>query len=390
MSWTLDFGLVLNQLGGYGVSGLGAYDEDPKVDYIGSLVPRISTPLGNTGELYISAGIGAQYEREEWFFVPELLRTDLTWYFNSGTFKIGRMQYSDPLGFIAEGLFDGAQFTYYSRAGHLSLGAWYTGFLYRKRAKIIMTDAEYTSFFTEKLDYGDFFNTYFAPSRLAAALDWEHPSLGGSYVRAYLSLLGQIDFTGEDLHSQYITAKLTIPIKAFLFDLGGSFELIENSGDFGTAFAAEFRAAWMPPTPFMSRLSILGRYSSGVSKDANIYAFDPLTTKSQGSLIKAKLSGISQISLDYLARFNRAFSFSLTSMYFIRNDLETYLSYPVISTDDSGNFLGNEFVGILYWTPASDVTVNFGAGIFLPSLGNVAPKATNLWRVELNLILTLF
>jgi len=390
LSRAADFGVVLDQ-----VAGFGGYSSEGTFDYKGSLIPRFSTPIGKNGGLYTSAGINAEYANKEWTYIPELLRTELTWYFNWGDLKIGRIYYSDPLGFIAAGLFDGARISYDTSFGTFGLGAWYTGFLYKKRANIHFNYNELLHNSNE-VDYDDFTGTYFAFRRLVSALEWSHPSLGGSLLSVNTSLLCQVDFTGEDLHSQYIIAKLSLPVKSFLIDLGGSFELKEISGDLETALAAELKAAWTLPTIFASRLSLLGRYASGLSNSTYITPFLPVTTKTHGSIINAKTPGTSMISLDYIARLHRTFSAGVTSSYFIRSGSlgggseETFfydnIRYYV--TGD-GYFLGNEFFGRLYWSPFSDLTATLGGGIFLPSLGNSKPEAESLWRVELNIVFSL-
>jgi len=378
-----DFGLVLDQSAGYG--GVG---DNNNPDYTGVLIPRFSTRLGSNGLLYISAGVAAEYEYEEWSFVPELLRTEFSWLFPSADLKIGRMYYSDPLGFIAEGLFDGARFTYDTTAGSFSAGAWYTGLLYKKRARIAMTSDELLSYYT-KVDYGEFVDSYFAPGRVVAALDWEHPNLGRIF-RTRLSLLGQFDLTDAELHSQYLTGKISVPLGAFLFDLGGSFELMEASDDFATAFALEAKAAWTLPTGMASRLSFLGRYAGGVM-GGDTGAFMPLTFQNQSTVLQPRVPGTTMLSLEYAARFHRSFSAVLSSSYFIRNDLETYTGYPVGWTDESdGHFLGNEFFGRLYWSPVSDILFTVGGGLFMPSMGDAAPDAKNLWRIEAGLVISLY
>ena len=80
----------------------------------------------------------------------------------------------------------------------------------------------------------------------------------------------------------------------------------------------------------------------------------------------------------------------LTSSYFITSDKGTYLGYPLLGKASSGHFLGNEFFARLFWSPVSDLQVNLGGGAFLPSMGNAASKAEIAWRVELNLIFSLF
>ena len=175
--WSYDFGIILDQGISFTESSLGT-----DTDYTASLIPRYSTLIGDRGDIYVSAGLNLDYTDENWSFVPELLRTEFTWLFDNADFRAGRMFYSDPLGFIAEGLFDGARFSFDTMLGTFSAGAWYTGFLYKKRANISMTAGELSNYHAE-LDYGDFSNTYFAPSRFFAALEWEHPGLGGGFLR---------------------------------------------------------------------------------------------------------------------------------------------------------------------------------------------------------------
>ena len=386
LSWAADFGLLVDQ-----TIGIGGYGNDGEFDYMGSIIPRFSTLVGTNGEFYASAGISAERGNNEWSFVPELLRTEFTWFTHSWELKLGRTYYSDPLGYITEGLFDGFRFTYDTKLGSFGAGAWYTGFLYKKRANIEITREELLNN-TLGVDYSDFIDTYFASRRIVAALDWSHPNLAGSLLRTNVSLIGQFDLNGYDvetIHSQYLVAKLSLPYNAFLFDLGGSFSLMERDGDVETALAAELKATWVLPTPFSSRLSLLGIYTSGVSENTNISAFLPVTTRSKGEILMAKLSGLSFISLDYIARLHRTFSARLSSSYFISTDKQTFYRYPIRDAS-KGYFLGNEFFGQLYWSPFTDLTASLGGGIFLPSMGNAAPNAENLWRLELNIILSLF
>ena len=392
-AWAVDFGLILDQSG-----GVGGTASDNQFDYSGLLIPRFSSLVGGNGSLYISAGIRADYQDEDFSLTPELLRTEFLWNADSWELTAGRMHYSDPLGFIAEGLFDGARFSYDTKVGTFSAGAWYTGLLYKNRANISMNYEEENSRAVE-VDYSDFVDTYFAPKRVVAALDWEHPSLAGLFS-LNAAILGQIDLTDADMHSQYLAAKISVPVANFVFDLGGCLELMEfqgidestaeSSNEIGIALAAELGIAWMLPTSIEDRLSLLGRFSSGTAEEGSVYSFLPVTTQSQGGILKAKLSGLSVISLDYIARIHRSFSMSLSSSYFIRSDKGTYYGYPAGAADSDGYFLGNEFFGRLLWSPVSDIQLNLGGGAFLPSMGNAAPDADALWRVELNIIMSLY
>ncbi|MCL2070127.1 MAG: hypothetical protein FWH19_03985 [Treponema sp.] len=361
----LDFGLVLDQ--GLEYSGSG---DDTALYYTGILIPRVSGLLGEQGGFYVSAGLS--YESDPLAFLPELLRADLYWRYGWAELRLGRMFYSDPLGFIAVGLFDGGRFSFDSPVGSFSAGAWYTGLLSKKRALVEMTPKE-LEHNNKDIDYNDFANTYFAPSRVLAALGWEHQGLARRFPVA-LSILGQFDLSAEELNSQYLAGKFTVPLWSFAFDLGGCLELIQHSGNTDTAHAAELGFAWLAPT---QQLSLTGRYSSAQSD--NSAAFLPLNTVSQGNIPAYKLSGISLISLDYSARLHRTFFLGLESSYFMLSDS---------SLDE--RMLGGELFGTLDWSPLSDISISLGAGAFLPSLGDVAPNADAQWRIELNVVLSLF
>jgi len=133
----------------------------------------------------------------------------------------------------------------------------------------------------------------------------------------------------------------------------------------------------------------VARYATGGLADGRT-VFTPLTARYQGDLLKAKFSGLSLLSLDYEIRFHPAISADITSTYFIMNDSQTYKGYPVSGENSGGPFLGNEFCARVSWSPASDLQINLGGGVFLPSLGNTAPDADSMWRLEIKVVFSAF
>jgi len=371
-----DFGLILDQKLGFSGNG-----DESNTDYSGILVPRYAMYWGDGNSFYVSAGVRADYINKEWAIVPELLQTEVFMHLGGGALKAGRMQYADPLGYIAAGLFDGGRFGYDTSFGTFGAGVWYTGLLYKKRTEIAMNAKEILSG-EPKVDYSDFADTYFAPRRLLAAVDWRHQSLADLFM-VNAALLGQFDLTGEALHSQYLTGTISMPYRAFVFKAGGCLELIQDSGDSGVAFAADLDAIWALPFAVQSRLEFLARYASGHS--GSVKTFLPLTTESQGFVFKANHSGITLLSLDYAVRVHETCSLSLSSAYFIRSDRET-----LAGLGKDGYLLGNEFLASVIWSPVSDMRFNLGGGFFVPSMGNVAPDAKTLWRIEANAIISLY
>jgi len=363
--WAFDVGLTLDQN--------AYYSSDATFVYKGLAIPRLTGLMGDIGEFYFSAGIN--YQSNPWGYVPELLRTELFWSQKSMELSFGRISYSDPLGFIASGLFDGERFSYHTDMGTFGFNAFYTGFIYKKRITIEMTPEDEKS--NNAAIDGYFSDGYFAPRRILAAIDWEHQGLG-ERVYARFSFLGQFDFTGAELNSQYITGKIIVPFKIFTISFGGCLEFLDYSGNKDHAFAAELGTAWRTAS---KNFSVLARYSS--AKSDSMADFVPVTTNAQGQIAAKKLSGISMLSLNYTSRLQQTFTISFTPSYFFLSDFK----------NTNGKFLmGPEFFGAFYWSILPDVNVNLGGGAFMPSLGNAATETNDkklLWRVELNLVLSL-
>jgi len=384
----LDFGFITSQYVGFNNQTGG----ENRFEYRGDMLPRFSGLIGDMGEFTVSPGFTIGKE-DAFYYVPEFLRTEIVLRFGGSVIKAGRIYYADPLGFIASGLFDGVQFAHNSVAGTFSIGAWYTGLLYKKTANITMTDNEQKAYDTA-LDYNDFVNTYFAPRRLLVSVDWEHPSVAERLLLK-AAVTGQADFSdsGEKYHSVYVTVKAGLPLNSFLFELGGSLETAfigTAAGQINTmAFAGNLGISWTPPASFNSRLSFNVRYA-GARVDNFIRAFVPVTTKYFGDVFKPRLPGLTMLGLNYTARLSRFIGMSLSAIHFVRNDLGTFSAYPLGADNSEGHFLGTEFFARLIWSPVSDIQFNFGGGAFLPLLGDAAPDANTQWRVELTAIIALY
>ena len=309
-----DLGVVLDQTAGAG--GIGS---EALFDYSGSLIPWFSNPLGDSGDIFVSVGLTAGYENKKGFFVPELLRTEFSWRFNNDfRLRAGRLSYADPLNFVVDGLLDGVQAFYNTTMGTFNAALMYSGLLYKKTTRIIMTGEDFLSYYDDDI--------YFTSRRVLMAAGWEHPALM-ELVRLRGSFTGQFDVNSRDTvhNSQYLTVKAGMPFQRFVFELGGALQLVQDMApdtfESGVALAGEIGASWEPPTAFQSQISFNGRFSSGRTEDGSIAAFVPVTTLDQGDVLKAKLSGLSALNLDYTARIRPDLSSSLGLIYFVRSDL---------------------------------------------------------------------
>jgi hypothetical protein len=380
-----DFGAMINQ----NISFSGEKEtNDP--EYNGSLFAWFAASLWENASFNIAASITANYEDEEWNAIPELMQTELSFPVGeNGSAAVGRIPYSDPVGFIYNGLLDGA--SYYlglENGSNFSIGAYYTGLLYKKNAHITMTPEDSIDYYTE-LDYDDFADTYFAPSRFIFSLNWNHPGIA-ELVRFQSAIIGQFDLSDNDVlfHSQYFTAKAVVPFNQFVFEAGAVIELSEEDDDVYFSFASVLGVDWMLPTSFADQLSFLWRFSSGTEDDGeHVIAFIPISTEAQGNILSEKLSGLSMLQLDYTVRLHETVSLSLTDSYFILSDLGTYQGWPF---KRDGHFLGNEIYASALWIPVSDIQVNAGGGVFLPSMGDADNDADPFWRIDLSLVLAVY
>ncbi|MDR2435004.1 MAG: hypothetical protein LBD47_10615 [Treponema sp.] len=386
----VDFGLLTTQ----SVSLDDAFSGDmSKLSWSGAFTPWFSGMLIENGDLYMSIGITPKYENDDFVLIPELLRTEVALRSDRGTdLRFGRISYVDPLGLIAVGLFDGFQVSQDIGEGILSAGAWYTGLQYKKRANITVSPSDRIGYFIafDKTSM----DTYFAPQRMLAAVGWEHPALAGA-MQLHVAAIGQFDVNGENdtYNSEYFVGKISVPFRnLFVFDAGAGVEFLQTPDEDTTlALVGELGVSWMPPTNFQDRLSLIGRFSTGDVDDSPLGAFMPLTTVSQGNVLQAKLSALAHLRADYTARLHEMFSVNTALAYFLRtsrNENEN-LTWPEV-TDEDMYVLGGEVFMSLLFSLTSDIGINLGGGVFLPQMGNVAPREREQWRFEMGITAALF
>jgi hypothetical protein len=116
-------------------------------EYTGTVMPWFSAPLGNKADLYVSGGLSARYEDEEWKPLPEIYRFECI--FNplpNLRLEVGRVPFRESLSYVAAGLFDGLSAGLNTGGGRLSGGLFYTGLLYKKAAYVYMSPEDRMDF----------------------------------------------------------------------------------------------------------------------------------------------------------------------------------------------------------------------------------------------------
>jgi hypothetical protein len=357
-----------------------------KFNFTGTAVPWFGTPLGEQGNLYLSAGLSVEYAEEEWKPVFEPYRFGLTYRFDSGLrLEAGRIS-RQPLGLVYTGLFDGFALDFELGKNRLSAGAFYTGLLYKKTANIVMSPG----------DYGDFNDGdhYFSSRRLLFSLGWGLPVSGGASLG--LEAIGQIDLNEPDariagdakVHSQYATATFTLPfLQYFNAGLGAALGIIEAGRDAGFCFAASADLDWLPPGGRTDLLSLGAAVSSGAWADG-AKAFLPINTIAQGKVLGPRLSGIAVMEGEYSVRIHPSLSTQISAAYFFRTDTHTYSDSELNPSSLSPLLGGEAYCGFTY-APVSDIRVTLGGGIFLPQLGRAfGAGASPRGRISLEAILS--
>jgi hypothetical protein len=383
-AFSLDFGGNLSQnLGLENASADGSH-----VGFSGAtkITPWMSAVLPNNLYLYLSAGFSLQYETDQ-DVVPvfDLERSELTWQPRPNIFlEAGRFTYSDPLGYVASGLFDGAAASLGLGKTRLSLGAFYTGLLYKKTAEITMTAAD-------AFDYADA-DQYWAPSRAVFSAVYTVPGLFSWKDTLTAGFIGQFDFRDEKasrLNTQYgMLQYLISPLDSLHLNLGGVLEFAEREGaEPGFGYLLTLRGDWELPTKMNDQFSLRFRHASGLAdNNDNQAAFTPITGISQSSVFNARLSGLMALSMVFTLSPLAELSIVKETNLLMRTDLATF-STEGINPDSKSHALGMEIFVSLVWVPLSDVGLTFGGGVFLPFpegafYGDAPPK----WKCSLGLV----
>jgi hypothetical protein len=378
-----DFGLIL------GTEGSGAGNLNPKgFSLTATAAPWISAVLTEKIDIYASGAITLDYEAErgtEPYF--EMGRTELRLRPVPAVYlTLGRQRFQDPAGLIASGLFDGAGGSIILGMGRLSLGAFYTGLLYKETANIMLTPGDLERY-QKPLDAGDL-EGYFASRRILLAVTGEFPDLSPRTGLAAQALV-QFDVNGdaENLNSQYLELRFTAePVDVLHMNLGGLVELAQGSGEkWGSAafFAgADWEVSGSLPDLLSAELLWTGGRISGKAR-----AFPPVSGANGGRVFDGGTGALMRAGLSYRALPLAGFSCETGAAYFIRTDVET-LGDADIDVDSVSRLLGGELYGSAVWSPDSVFRFSAGIGMFFPG-GAYREDAPVRWKINFGVIVSL-
>jgi hypothetical protein len=301
---------------------------------------------------------------------------------------LGRQRFQDPAGFIAAGLFDGAGGSVNLGVCRLSLGAYYTGLLYKKTAKIILTPGDLERY--EKPLGLEGLEGYFASRRVLLALTGEFPDVT-SRMSLSAQALAQIDVNGgsEKLNTHYAEVSVGLePVDPLHITLGGIGELVQGPDKFRGSMAAFAGADWEVPGTLPDLLTAEWLWTGG-NISGTVCAFTPVSGANAGRIFDGGTGALMRAGLSYRARLLAGFSAEGGGAYFIRTDVET-LGDADIDGESASRLLGGEVYGSAVWSPDSVFRFSAGGGAFFPGWGGAYREdAAVRWKVNFGLIVSL-
>lgn len=376
----VDFGLIMDMEPEY-VSGA----DGRTFTFTANYIPWFSASIGEKTGFYVSTRFmfeDTYKDRLVKDFSFEFERMELNIRPRKTVYlSLGRQRYRDGGGMIAAGNFDGFSGTFGLGRARLGGGVFFTGFLYKKTAEILMTSLDWENY----MDSG----MYFASRRMIITAEGEFSDLS-SRTSLAVSALAQFDLNGygpSALHSQYLEARLGIEAANTLrFTITGLGAVAESGRETRIGLAAALAANWEIPGNLMDMLSGELRWGSGAVNNT-IGPFLPVSRIAQGQVFTPTLSGTMNGRISYTARPHAAFSTSAAAAVFLRTDLETLTDRELDNTSKE-RFLGGEFYGQFIWAPQSPLRVTVGGGVFFP-WGAFIKDADPRWKFDAGLIFSL-
>lgn len=367
--------------------------DDTILAWAQTAVPWFQTAPGENFSLYLSADFILEYADggvvdpgDAWkpLFRPN--RSFFLWKPAAAFFvEAGRLWHQDPLGIIAEGLFDGARFTMNLGQHTLEASALYAGLQHKDAAKIIMTEGDLNDHLKD--------DAYLAPRRLLTSLFWQSRQAGlGSVLDA--GGLAQFDLRdggGEKLNSQYGLGKFTVTLaRVFDLSLGGVIGAKQQDSGNALSLAGNLSAAWALPGPLVDRLVLEGYVSSG-SGDTGLAPFFPVSSVPAGDVFTPGQAGLATAAVRYQTASLNTLYLEIKGIYFWRTTTDIIPGVAAVPQEGGTGRkdLGAEMYLSAGWRPFSDLGFTLGGGIFLPSGPVKEAGMKTLWQVKAAAVLSL-
>ncbi len=362
------------------------------------------TDFSKLAVLNFSGGYGFQYDKGQFFHVPDLSLLSISGRGPGWSYKAGRFTLRDQRGTLFNALLDGAEYTNTGEQVEHTAGIGFTGFAFKRTSRVIMTAADQRAF-----DNASTFS--FASPRLGAYYEFTADFLvaaGGTDPKDQtlnVAVLGELDLRSDEaviaddpnsskLHSGFLQIGMDGRMsRSFDYSVNGIFQAGANviPNDNRTLLLlgglAEASVTWAPGGSLAP--TIIGEflYSSGdpwtqrsdwegtlFGSGSSLHQYTAFTTRTVGYVYGSRVGNLAYARLGGSLRPSNVISLLLDNYVLFRAVDGPVNEMPIDSASGSDLFLGNEIVLTVDLRPLSDVGLQLVGGIFIAN-GQLIPDA---------------
>lgn len=389
-AWEMGF-LLSNELRCENMAG-GDSERPRELFELGKLFGWASFRFAPSTSLYLKASASVTNDavldsESVWKIFGELENARLSVFPHPAFFaEMGRIPYSDILGLIADGAFDGATINFIGAQHQLSASALYTGLLAKETAKIFLNSDDEQNYYSEG---------YFAPPHLVMALSYHYATMKGTVFSA--EIIRELDTReGVSAGTLFVLGKAAFALGTrHNLDAGGVFSLTQENYFLTLAASGLVDVRSRLSTPLPAELEFAVNLFWGDIIQPN-YAMPVISRRQYGVVFDGTPARLLSTKLGYLARLAPPLSFDASLALYSRLDT-SYVPYWWVYNSNNYNdgatgfLLGEELYAGVVWTPLSDTSLNLGAAFFFPDTGPnsvYAPHTPMRWDVRCGLLIS--
>jgi hypothetical protein len=319
-------------------------------------------------------------------------------------YTAGRFTMSDNQGSLFSALLDGAEFEYTAAHVRHSGGAGFTGAVFNRTSRVIMTAVDQRNF-----DNAGPFSM--ASPRIAAYYEFSFDFIAGGKSHdprdqtLSVVLLGETDLRSDDavsadqprsskLHSGYVQAGMRGRIsETFDYMFNGIFQAGVNSipDENRTLLLlgglAEASLFWNPGGPLSPQIVLSGLYSSGdpwtqrsdwegsqYGNGSSLNQYTAFTTRTVGYVFASRVGNPDYGRLGASIRPLEILSIRLDNYVLFRSVNGPVNEMPVSASSGSNLYLGDEVELTVDFRPLSDLGIQLNSGVFLANSSIIEKK----------------
>ncbi|MCK5735270.1 MAG: hypothetical protein KAH21_02285 [Spirochaetaceae bacterium] len=358
------------------------------------------TDFSAMARLTFSGGYGFQYDKGNFFHVPNLQLLSMSGRNNTWSYTAGRFTMGDRQGKLFSALLDGAEFNSSGTSLTHSAGIGFTGLAFNRTSRVIMTAIDQRAFDNAK-------PFSLASPRLGLYYEFSSDIKTGADTTdprdhtLSVVVLGEIDLRSADavanegpsssmLHSGYLQLGMNGRFSStFDYMVNGIFQMGANTipNDSRTLLLAgglaEGSVSWHPGGSLKPMIVGEILYSSGDPWDqrsdwegtqygsgSSLNQYTAFTTRTVGYVFGSRVGNLGYGRLGASIRPVEMLSLKLDNYLYFRSVEGPVNEMPITATSGSDLYLGDEIILTVDFRPLSDLGLQLNGGIFLAN-GNI-------------------